>query len=84
VAHAIALDELNHRLFVATRQSAQFIVFNTDTGGVVASLPCVGVNSDMSLDVSRKRIYVTGSEAASVFEQRDADRYQHLAELPTA
>jgi len=27
-----------------------------------------------------KRIYVTGSETASVFEQRDADHYEHLAE----
>ena len=82
-AHAIVLDEPNHRLFVATRKPAQFIVFNTDTGKTVASLPCVGVNSDMSFDVERKRIYVTGSEAASVFEQRDADHYEHIAEVPT-
>jgi len=84
VAHAIVLDEPDHRIFVATRQPAQFIVFNTDTGKVVTSLPCVGVNSDMSFDVSRKRIYVTGSETASVFEQRDADHYEHIAEVPTA
>jgi DNA-binding beta-propeller fold protein YncE len=84
VAHPIVLDEPNHRLFIATRKPARFIVFNTDTGKVVASLPCVGVNSDMSFDVSRKRIYVTGSETASVFEQRDADHYEHLAEVPTA
>jgi len=84
VAHAIALDEPNHRLFTATRKPAQFIVFNTDTGKVVTTLPCVGVNSDMWLDVARKRIYVTGSETASVFEQRDADHYEHLAEVPTA
>jgi DNA-binding beta-propeller fold protein YncE len=84
VAHAIALDEPNHRLFTATRKPAQFIVFNTDTGKVVATLPCVGVNSDMSIDVARKRIYVTGSETASVFEQRDADHYEHIAEVPTA
>ena len=83
-AHAIVLDEPNRRLFVATRRPAQFIVFNIDTGKVVTSLPCVGVNSDMSFDVERKRIYVTGSERASVFEQRDADRYEHLAEVPTA
>jgi DNA-binding beta-propeller fold protein YncE len=83
-AHAIVLDEPNHRLFTATRKPARFIVFNTDTGKVVTSLPCVGVNSDMSLDVSRKRIYVTGSETASVFEQRDADHYEHIAEVPTA
>ncbi len=84
VAHAIVLDEPNHRLFIATRKPAQLIVFNIDTGKVVASLPCVGVNSDMSFDVSRKRIYVTGSETASVFEQRDADHYEHIAEVPTA
>src|SRR5882757_4320018 len=83
-AHAIVLDEPNHRLFTATRKPARFIVFNTDTGKVVSSLPCVGVNSDMSLDVSRKRIYVTGSETASVFEQRDSDHYEHIAEVPTA
>ena len=84
IAHAIALDEPNHRLFTATRKPPQFIVFNTDTGKVVTTLPCVGVNSDMSLDVARKRIYVTGSETASVFEQRDADHYEHIAEVPTA
>ena len=84
VAHAIFLDEPNHRVFVATRQPARFIVLNGDSGKVVASLPCVGVNSDMSFDVARKRIYVTGSETASVFEQRDPDHYVHVAEIPTA
>src|SRR5579872_4771571 len=84
VAHAIALDEPHHRLFTATRNPPEFVVYNTDTGKVVASLPCVGVNSDMSIDVARKRIYVTGSDTASVFEQRDADHYEHLAEVPTA
>jgi DNA-binding beta-propeller fold protein YncE len=84
VAHAIALDEPHHRLFTATRKPAEFIVFNTDTGKVVSTLPCVGVNSDMSLDVAHKRIYVTGSETATVIEQRDADHYEHIAEVPTA
>src|SRR6266404_1721818 len=84
VAHAIALDETNQRLSTATRKPSQFIVFNTDTGKVVTALPCVGVNSDMWLDLARKRIYVTGSETASVFEQRDADHYEHVAEVPTA
>src|ERR1700675_2630651 len=60
VAHAIALDEPNHRLFTASRKPAEFIVFNSDTGKVISTIPCVGVNSDMSLDVAHKRIYVTG------------------------
>jgi len=84
VAHAIALDEPNHRLFTATRKPAQFVVFNTETGKVVTALPCTGVNSDMSFDVARKQIYITGSDAASVFLQRDADHYEHIAEVPTA
>lgn len=84
VAHAVVLDEPNHRLFIATRRPARFIVFDIDTGKAVTSLPCVGVNSDMSFDVSSKRIYVTGSETASVFEQRDADHYEHIADVPTA
>jgi WD40 repeat protein len=84
LAHAIALDEPNHRLFTATRKPSQFIVFDLDSGKVVTALPCVGMNSDMSLDVAHKRIYVTGSETASVFEQHDADHYQHIAEVPTA
>ena len=50
----------------------------------MTSLPCVGVNSDMSIDFARKRIYITGSDTASVFEQRDADHYEHIAEVPTA
>jgi DNA-binding beta-propeller fold protein YncE len=84
VAHPLVLDEPNHRLFIATRRPARFIVFDIDTGKAVTSLPCVGVNSDMSFDVSSKRIYVTGSETASVFEQRDADHYEHIADVPTA
>ena len=84
VAHAIALDETNHRLFSVTRKPALLIVFDTDSGKVVARLPCVGVNSDISRDVARQRIYVSGSETASVFAQRDADHYEHLAEVPTA
>lgn len=83
-AHAIALDEPNHRLFSVTRKPERLVVLNLDSGKVVASLPCVGVNSDISLDVARHRIYISGSETASVFVQRDADHYEHLAEVPTA
>jgi hypothetical protein len=84
IAHAIALDEPNHRLFTATRKPPQFVVFNTDTGKTVTTLPCVGVNSDMWFDVASRRIYVTGSGTASIFEQRDADHYGEIAEVPTA
>src|SRR5258708_1095019 len=85
VAHAIALDEENHRLFTVTRKpEGQFVILDLDTGKVVTARPCVGVNSDISRDVANERIYITGSETVSVFAQRDADHYEHLAEVPSA
>ena len=83
VQNSMALDEPNHRLFIATRNPPTFFVFSTDTGKVVASLPCVGVNDDMTFDAKRKRIYVTGDGATSVFERHDADHYEHLVDVPT-
>jgi DNA-binding beta-propeller fold protein YncE len=83
VQNAIALDEPHHRLFSTTRQPPKFFVFDTDTGKVVTELPCAGFNDDMWFDAARKRIYVTGSETTTVFEQRDADHYEHVADVPT-
>ena len=78
VQNAMALDEPNHRLFIATRNPPKLFVFNTDTGKVVLDLPCVGVNDDMTFDTKRKRLYITGDGATSVFQQRDADHYRRL------
>jgi DNA-binding beta-propeller fold protein YncE len=83
VQNAMALDEPNRRLFIATRNPPKLFVFNTDTGKVVTSLPCVGVNDDMTFDTKRKRIYITGDGATSVFQQRDADHYEHMVDVPT-
>jgi hypothetical protein len=84
VAHGIALDESNHRVFVATRKQPKFIAFDTDTGKAITDFPCADVNSDMWFDAANKRIYVTGSDKTSVFKQIDADHYEHVMEVPTA
>jgi DNA-binding beta-propeller fold protein YncE len=83
VQNSMALDEPNHRLFIATRNPPELFVFDTNTGKVVTSYPCVGVNDDMTFDTRRKRLYITGDGATSVFEQRDADHYEHIADVPT-
>ena len=83
VPNSMVLDEPNHRLFIATRKPAKFFVFNIDTGKVVSTLPVAQMNDDMWLDAPRKRIYVTGTEELTVFEQRDADHYEHITEVPT-
>jgi DNA-binding beta-propeller fold protein YncE len=83
-ANALVLDEPNHRVFIATRKPPKFIVFNADTGKVVASLPCAPLHDDMWFDSARKRIYVTGSEVTSVFSQDDGDHYTHIGDVATA
>jgi DNA-binding beta-propeller fold protein YncE len=79
---ALALDGKNHRLFISTRKPPKFFVFDTDTGKLVTTLPCTGVSDHMIFEAARKRIYVFGTETASVFEERDADHYEHT-EVPT-
>jgi DNA-binding beta-propeller fold protein YncE len=82
-ANALVLDEPNHRLFIATRKPAKFFVYDTDSGKVVTTLPTAEMHDDMWFDVARKRIYVTGTETTAVLEQRDADHYSHVADVPT-
>jgi len=40
--HALALDEARHRLFAASLQPGRLTVVDTQSGWVVAALPCIG------------------------------------------
>jgi len=79
--HAMALDEANHRLFTAALQPGRFTVVDTETGAVVASLPCVLGVDDLWFDAARKRIYAPGSGAIDVFQQIDSDHYAAFAHV---
>ena len=81
--NSMALDEPNHRLFIATRTPPKFFVFDTDTGKIVTTVPCSAFNDDMWFDAARKRIYLSGSETTTVLAQKDADHYEFVAEVPT-
>jgi len=81
---AMAFDEPNHRLFVATRKPGKLIVLNSDDGKVVSSLPAVGMVDDMSFDLKYKRLYLAGDGALDVFQQKDPDHYALLAKIPGA
>ena len=79
------LDEANHRLFVGFRQPAKVIIFDTESGKVVASLDCAGDADDLFYDRQRKRIYLSGGEGfVDVFTQQDADHYALNIKVPTA
>jgi DNA-binding beta-propeller fold protein YncE len=79
----IALDEPNHRLFVAARTPAKFLVLNTDSGQVVASLPTAPIADDMTFDAASKRIYVACDGFVVIYSQDDPDHYRELARIPT-
>jgi DNA-binding beta-propeller fold protein YncE len=81
---AMAFDEPEHRLFVATRKPGKLIVLNSDNGKVVTSLDAVGMVDDMSYDAKHKRLYLAGDGALDVFEQKDADHYALLSKVPGA
>src|SRR6266705_704955 len=82
--YPMALDEADHRIFVVTRRPAQLVVIDTDTGAMVASVPCVNDADDVYYDAGRKRIYIPGGEGfLSVIQQTDRDHYQSLAKVPT-
>lgn len=80
---AIALDEDNKRLFVGCREPARMVVFDTDTGKAIASLPITENTDDMSYDAARKRIYISGAGFVSVIQQIDADNYKVIQSAET-
>ena len=81
----MALDEADHRLFIATRSPARMAVFDTNSGHLITALPCPQDSDDLYYDSARRRIYVSGGEGyIGVFQQKDADSYALLAKIPSA
>src|SRR5207237_10910127 len=58
--YPMSLDEVDHRLLVVTRKPAQLVVLDSDSGAMVASVPCVNDSDDLYYDTVRKRIYAPG------------------------
>jgi DNA-binding beta-propeller fold protein YncE len=79
---AMAFDEAGHRLFISAINPAKLIVLNSDSGTIVASLPCVSKGDDMTYDPNSKRIYLAGSDFIDVFQQKDADHYEQIGHVP--
>jgi DNA-binding beta-propeller fold protein YncE len=82
----MAFDEANHRLFVVTRYPDKVIVLDTESGKIVATFPSVGqfISDDAVYDPGSKRLYVAGTPFLEVFQQRSANTYQLLGQVPSA
>src|SRR2546421_8688278 len=79
---AMALDETNHRLFVACR-TGQIAVLDTQTGKEVMSFAITKGVDDITYDAASKRIYAACDGAVDIFEQSSPDIYKSLGSVPT-
>jgi DNA-binding beta-propeller fold protein YncE len=72
----MALDEAGRRLFVGTRAPALLLVYDIDSGRVVARLPIGGDADDLFYSAARRRVYVVcGEGRIDVLRQNDPDHY---------
>ncbi len=79
---AMALDEGNHRLFVACR-SGDLIVFDTTSGKELSSLPIAKGVDDLAFDKDSKRIYAAADSFVDVYREESPDNYKLLAKVPS-
>ena len=81
----MALDETHHRLFVGFRKPAKLVVYDTESGKVIANLDSPGDADDIFHDGTRQRIYISGGDGfIGIIQQQDADHYKSLTKIPTA
>jgi DNA-binding beta-propeller fold protein YncE len=79
----MSLDEAHHRLFVGCRIPARLVVFDTDSGKIVASPAMVEHTDDLFYDAGKSRIYVLGEGFIDVWRQIDPDHYDRIGRIAT-
>jgi len=78
----MALDETNHRLFIACRTAAM-VVMDTQSGKEITALPITKGVDDAVYDPASKRIYAACDGNVDVYQQSSPDEYKLLARVPT-
>jgi DNA-binding beta-propeller fold protein YncE len=79
---ALALDEANHRLFVAGR-SGHIVVLDTQTGKEITALAITKGVDDLTYDPASRRLYAACDGNVDVYQQSDPDNYKPLGKVPT-
>ncbi|MGE5615570.1 MAG: YncE family protein, partial [Bacillota bacterium] len=83
--YPMALDEASHRLFVGARSPAELLVYDTQSGKIVAALAIGRDTDDLFFDARRKRIYaICGEGRVDVIRQDSPDRYVSQESIKTA
>ena len=83
--YPMALDEPGRRLFVGARRPAMLLVYDIDSGKVVAKQPIGEDTDDIFFDPQRKRLYVIcGQGRIDIVRQENPDRYSLEGTVRTA
>ena len=83
--YPMALDESERRLFVGARKPAVLLVYDIDSGKVVAKQPIGGDTDDIFFDPEDKRLYVIcGEGRIDIVRQENPDRYSLERTVRTA
>lgn len=81
----MALDEEGRRLFVGARSPSVMLIYDIDSGKVVAKLGIGGDSDDIFFDQERKRVYVIcGDGEVDIFQRQGADGYIHAGRVKSA
>ncbi len=81
----MAFDEAGRRLFVGTRLPALLLVYDIDSGRIVAKLEIGKDADDIFFDPARKRLYVIcGEGRVDIVRQLDSDHYSLESSMNTA
>ncbi|MHB8652864.1 MAG: YncE family protein [Terriglobia bacterium] len=81
---AMAFDPSTHRLFVACR-SGVIVVFESETGKELQSLPIGTGVDDLRFEPASKRIYAScGSGIIAVYQEDDPNHYTVLGDVTSA
>ncbi len=81
----MALDEVDHRLFIGCRLPSKLVVLNTDAGDVVAKIDISGDCDEVFYDGKRHRVYaICGAGKIDIIEQADANTYNASCKIDTA
>ena len=83
-----ALDPAAHRLFIGTHQPPEMIVLDSSTGKQITNLPTGEGMDGVYFDAKHKRVYISCGRAANsgavfVYQQRNPDHYDLIAQIPT-
>jgi DNA-binding beta-propeller fold protein YncE len=81
----MALDENGRRLFIATREPAALLIYDTMDGKPVASVAIARDADDLFFDRQRKLLFaICGEGVIDVIRQQDADHYRSAGHVRTA